>query len=258
MAPTAADREFAENVSRAVVSLGGGHVQMVVMVGSRAEGRARPESDLDLVVVVELPPGSRPWNGDDFVRAGLALQGALGAVRIPVDVRVRTTDRFAEAKEVPGGVEWVAAHEGIVLFERPVKRPPLVRTSKENVARELVSAWVHHALAALEALEGPPEPPMQISHTVVERLIAAILTHLGVVPQLERDLLRYSWQIPPLLPIAGEIQNSISTLGVDPANTALRLAENVLDDLCTDPFQARVLVRARQRLDRCKQRLSPS
>ena len=39
MAPTAADREFAENVSRAVVRLGGGPVQMVVMVGSRAQGR---------------------------------------------------------------------------------------------------------------------------------------------------------------------------------------------------------------------------
>jgi predicted nucleotidyltransferase len=250
MAPTAADREFAENVSRAVVRLGGGQVQMVVMVGSRAQGRARAESDLDLVVVVELPPGSRPWNGDDFIRAGRGLEAALGSSAVPLDLRVRTTDRFAEASDVPGGVEWLAAHEGIVLFERAVESPPRIRTSKADVARELVSAWVHHALSALETFNAPARIPAGLAHAVVERLIAAILTHLGLVPRLDRDLLRYSQQIPPVLAISRAIQSTISVLASDPSGAAGRLTEQVLAHLCADARQARVLAGARKRLER--------
>lgn len=253
MPPTDSDRALASDIGRAIVELGHGRVRRIVMIGSRAEGRPRPDSDLDLVVLVELPPGERPWKGEDFARSGLELQAVLGPRAVRPDLRVRSTDRFAEAKDVPGGVEWLAEHGGVVVFETPLVRAPTIRTSAADVRRELVSSWMHHAATALEEREvkGVPRPPHLIANSVFERLIAAILTHSGLPSRLDRNLSSYADQVPTSAgAIKSVLDGKIPQIASDPRGAALSAARAVFHHLSRDRQQARYLMRLRDRLDK--------
>lgn len=249
--PTTTDRELASELARAIVSLGHESVRQVVMIGSRAEGRARPGSDLDLVVVIELAPGVKPWGGEDFARSRAELQSALGRHAVPVDVRVRTTDRYAEARNVPGGVEWQATHSGVIVFEIPPLRAPVVRTPPENVRRELVSSWMSHAVSAIEKFGESPitHSHRDLANTAIERLIAAVLTHEGVAPQLDRNLTRYAVQIPKES-IRRTLEEVIKRVHVAPRASAIEGARRVLNHVQQDSRQRRYLTRFTERLQR--------
>lgn len=244
------DHVLAAQVSRDIAMLWSGYVRRVLMIGSRAQGCSRPDSDLDLVVVVELPPDAPPWNGSDFVQAGAQLTAALGRVDVPVDIRVRTTDRFAEARDVPGGVEWVAAREGLSLFEQPLQRPPVIRTPKPEVARQLTSSWIHHALATIESFGElhAGRTDAEVARKVVERLIPAVLTHHGIVPKLERDVEVYARQIPAACSIRATLESVARRLNESPREAATQAASETIQYLSRDPLQARVLVKATTRL----------
>lgn len=248
--PNETDRELACEVGRAIVGLGHGCVRRIVLIGSRATGSARPDSDLDLVVVVELPPSVGPWRGDDFAKSGLELQSALGPRHPRIDIRVRTTDRDAEARDVPGGVEWIAAHGGVPVFEIPPLRPPVVRTSRENVRRELVSSWMHHAISALEAFDNllVPRSPQGVANATIERLIAAVLTYEGVAPRLDRNLVRYVLQLRSGS-IKHTLESAIERAAATPRSSAVEATRLVLEYLQRDPQQARYLSRVRQSLE---------
>ena len=251
MGPTEIDRALASEVGHAIVALGHGCVRKIVMIGSRAEGRARPDSDLDLVVVVELPPNVNPWRGDDFARSGIELQSALGPRPVRVDIRVRTTDRYAEARDVPGGIEWVAAHTGVTVFETPQARTSVVRTPPVNVRRELVSSWMHHTVSALEAFDNTsvPRPSGAVANTAIERLIAAVLTHEGAAPRLNRNPSRYVLQIRTDR-IRQTLEKAIEQAVAMPRDAVLQVTSEVLEHLRRDPEQARYLIRVGQRLAR--------
>jgi predicted nucleotidyltransferase len=80
---------------------------MVLLFGSRARGDARPDSDVDLIVVWkdENPPPRR----------AAAVRLALGRVGLPMDLAVVTPSEFARFKEWRGHVLHSAALEGVVL-----------------------------------------------------------------------------------------------------------------------------------------------
>ena len=80
---------------------------MVLLFGSRARAEARPDSDVDLIVVWkdENPPPKR----------AAAVRRALGHVGFPLDLAVVTPTEFARLKEWQGGVFHAAAREGVVL-----------------------------------------------------------------------------------------------------------------------------------------------
>ena len=80
---------------------------MVLLFGSRARGDARPDSDVDLIVVWkdENPP----------LRRSAAVRLALGRVGLPMDLAVVTPSEFARFKEWRGHVFHSAAREGVVL-----------------------------------------------------------------------------------------------------------------------------------------------
>jgi Polymerase beta, Nucleotidyltransferase len=80
---------------------------MVLLFGSRARGDARPDSDVDLIVVWkdENPPPKR----------SAAVRLALGHVGFPMDLAVVTPSEFARFREWRGHVFHSAAREGIVL-----------------------------------------------------------------------------------------------------------------------------------------------
>jgi predicted nucleotidyltransferase len=84
--------------------------EQVILFGSHARGDAGPDSDIDLLVVMDVK-GSRL---DKSVEIRLALREFLG----PMDILVTTPEDFAWRKDVVGTIEWPAAREGKVLYAR--------------------------------------------------------------------------------------------------------------------------------------------
>jgi predicted nucleotidyltransferase len=83
----------------------------IILFGSRARGSARPDSDVDLLVVMPVE-GSRR-------RKQLEIRLALHDIAVAKDVLVTTPEDFAWRKEIPGTIERPAAREGRVLYARP-------------------------------------------------------------------------------------------------------------------------------------------
>jgi uncharacterized protein len=79
----------------------------VILFGSHARGDARPDSDLDLLVI-EPELGSRRA---EFVR----LREALGAIGVPVDLIVLSAAHVERWGEVPGTMIHQALRDGRLL-----------------------------------------------------------------------------------------------------------------------------------------------
>jgi predicted nucleotidyltransferase len=82
----------------------------VILFGSHATGRAGPDSDIDLLVVMRYR-GTRS-------RTELMLRAALRGFRVPKDIVVTTPYAYEWRKQVPGTSERPAAREGRVVFEK--------------------------------------------------------------------------------------------------------------------------------------------
>ncbi len=83
----------------------------VILFGSHARGEAGPDSDVDLLVVMDCKGSKREQQ--------LAIRLALHEFRIAKDVIVTTPEEFAWRKEIPGTIERPAAREGKVLYANP-------------------------------------------------------------------------------------------------------------------------------------------
>jgi predicted nucleotidyltransferase len=86
------------------------HPERVILFGSHARGDAGPDSDVDLLVVMDFEGTARD--------KGLEILQVLHDIPIPLDVIVTRPEDFAWRKEVVGTIEWPAAREGKVLYAR--------------------------------------------------------------------------------------------------------------------------------------------
>ena len=91
--------------------LSAGSPELVVLFGSHARGDARPDSDLDLLIVEE---SSLPR----YRRAPRYLR-ALAGLNIAKDVVVWTPDEIAAWRGVPDAFITTAMREGRTLYARP-------------------------------------------------------------------------------------------------------------------------------------------
>ena len=82
----------------------------VILFGSYATGRAGPDSDVDLLVVM-------PVEGSKHEKA-VEIMGVLHGMGVPKDVFVTTPEDFAWRKKIPGTLEHPASLEGKVLYAR--------------------------------------------------------------------------------------------------------------------------------------------
>lgn len=107
--PTAAEveRVLKEMVRRIVE---GFDPEKIILFGSQARGDAGPDSDIDLLVVMET---------ESKREATLQIGVALNAMGVPKDVIVVTPDEFDRRKGIVGTIAYPAYHEGRILYERP-------------------------------------------------------------------------------------------------------------------------------------------
>lgn len=84
-------------------------IRRMMLYGSRARGTARPDSDLDLLVI-EKDPVSKHQEREQ-------LRRAVEDFSIPIDLRVMGETEFQETKDIVGGIAYPAHKEGILLYE---------------------------------------------------------------------------------------------------------------------------------------------
>jgi predicted nucleotidyltransferase len=84
--------------------------EKIILFGSHARGTARPDSDVDLLIVMPVAGSKRKMQ--------LELRAALHDVRVPKDVIVTTPEEFAWRKDIVGTIEYPAATEGKLLYAR--------------------------------------------------------------------------------------------------------------------------------------------
>ena len=84
--------------------------ERIILFGSHARGSAGPDSDVDLLVLMEVPGSKR--------RMAAEIGAALHGFRLPKDIIVTTPSEFEERKGIVGTIERPAAREGRVLYVR--------------------------------------------------------------------------------------------------------------------------------------------
>lgn len=86
--------------------------EAIVLFGSHARGSPGPDSDADLLVVMDVPEGSRRKKATE-------IDVALIGLRLPADVVVVTPEDVRRDRDRVGTLVEPALREGRVLYERP-------------------------------------------------------------------------------------------------------------------------------------------
>ncbi len=100
--------ELIPEMTRRIVE--GFHPLRIILFGSHARGEARPDSDVDLLVVVPAVEHKR--------RLTVEILNALSDLPVAKDVVVTTPDEIERRGDVIGSVLRPALREGQVLYER--------------------------------------------------------------------------------------------------------------------------------------------
>lgn len=88
------------------------HPRKIILFGSHARGTARPDSDVDLLVV------TGPMSEAERVKEMARLRDLLSALRMPVDVLVAPESKLEYWRDTPGNVYFEASEDGKTLYEQ--------------------------------------------------------------------------------------------------------------------------------------------
>ncbi len=90
------------------------HPDQIILFGSHARGTARPDSDVDLLVVLTLQRSRRT--------KAVEIYRILAGIGLPKDIIVVTPEDVERYRDSPGTIIRSALREGRVLYDRSV--PP--------------------------------------------------------------------------------------------------------------------------------------
>ncbi len=99
--------EVLNEVKRRLVD--GFHPEKIILFGSQARGTADNRSDVDLLVVCEVPDGRRSLT--------LAMDRSLWGLRLARDVVVLTPEEYERDRHISGTIARPVSLEGKVLYE---------------------------------------------------------------------------------------------------------------------------------------------
>jgi hypothetical protein len=105
---SAREEEVLKEVCRRLAPIG---PEVVLLFGSRARGHALPDSDFDLVVVMDLPSPKGPRTP--------AVRRLLRGLGVPFDIIVFTPSEWHSRKAHPQSLAHAAATTGKVLLGSP-------------------------------------------------------------------------------------------------------------------------------------------
>ncbi len=144
--------------------------EQVILFGSQARGDAGPDSDVDLLVIMEV-------EGDRFDK-GLEVRGALREFLVPKDILITTPDEFAWRRDIVGTIEWPASREGKVMYMRVSEAVlALVREWIVKADNELTAAGL-----ILKRGKGAPTDTVCFhAQQCVEKYLKAILVYRNIV-----------------------------------------------------------------------------
>lgn len=103
------DAQMLQDVVRRIVDVT--HPLKIILFGSRAQGAARPESDLDVLVIAD--------SREPRYRRSAPIYGALSDILVPMDIVVYTPSEVEEWGGVPQAFVTTAIRQGKVLYEKP-------------------------------------------------------------------------------------------------------------------------------------------
>ena len=85
--------------------------QRVFVFGSQATGTTHEDSDWDLLIVVDddIPPARLHWRAIHDVRRG---------IHAAIDLITYRASAFQFEEDVVGTLPWIAATEGVLVYER--------------------------------------------------------------------------------------------------------------------------------------------
>jgi predicted nucleotidyltransferase len=86
----------------------------IVAFGSRAQGSATPDSDLDLAVILEGDPASSPQ---------LRYSTSFLDLHLPIDVLVTGIEHHLRLRNSINSIHYDIDHKGIVLYEKTYGSP---------------------------------------------------------------------------------------------------------------------------------------
>lgn len=89
--------------------------EQIYLFGSHARGNARPDSDIDLLIVERegFGPNRRRWQ--ELTR----IRSALSPFRVPKDILVYSRDEIAKWQHAVNHIVSRCLREGKLLYERP-------------------------------------------------------------------------------------------------------------------------------------------
>jgi uncharacterized protein len=86
------------------------HPLKIILFGSYAYGNPAPDSDIDLVVVTEIPLPKR--------QTSVTLWNLLGNIPLPKDIIVASREEFDFYSHEAGSVMRTANEKGVVIYAR--------------------------------------------------------------------------------------------------------------------------------------------
>jgi uncharacterized protein len=89
--------------------------EQIYLFGSRARGNARPDSDIDLLIVESEPFGTNRSRRQELAR----IRRALSRFQVPKDILVYSRDEIAKWQHAVNHIISRCLREGKLLYERP-------------------------------------------------------------------------------------------------------------------------------------------